>query len=148
MNFIKEYNEFNQKENDIEYEGPKDHFDHKCIEAFHNGEMVGRVQFKISNDDPPYHEVMVVNKNYRGDEYKIALKLKLLAILCNKKSYYYTKDLTPKGELFIKKYEKRGIWKLDENYERGKLIQLTEKGKNLSIEYGKELLGLDYEFEK
>jgi hypothetical protein len=56
--------------------------------------------------------------------------------------------LTPEGLPFIKKYEKRGIWKLDENYKKGKLIQLKEKGKNLAIEYGKELLGLDYEFEK
>jgi hypothetical protein len=146
MIFLKEYNEF--EEEVIEYKGPSDYYDKHSIESYHNNKMVGQVIFLISDDDPPYHEVMKVKKEYRGDKHKIALKLKLLAILYNKKSYYYTKDLTPEGLPFIKKYEKRGIWKLDENYKKGKLIQLKEKGKNLAIEYGKELLGLDYEFEK
>jgi predicted transcriptional regulator len=148
MIYIKEYKEFNEEDVIIEYKGPIVYHNQHCIEAFHNDKMVGQVIFKISDDDPPYHEVVIVNQKYRGQKYEIAFKLKLLAILYNKKSYYYTKDLTPKGRPFVEKYVSRGIWKLDEDYEKGKLISLTEKGKKLAVKYGKELLNIDFEFEK
>jgi len=137
--FIKESKE------EIIFVGPKDYYDTYCIEAYQSDVLTGRVIFSISDDEIPYHEVMSVKKEYRGSQYKIALKLKLLAILINKRSRYYTKDLSKSGLVFIKKYEDDGIWKLSE-YEKGKLITLTEKGKELSIKYGKELLNINIKY--
>jgi hypothetical protein len=137
--FIKESKE------EIIFVGPKDYYDTYCIEAYQSDLLAGRVIFSISDDEIPYHEVMSVKKEYRGSQYKIALKLKLLAILINKRSRYYTKDLSKSGLAFIKKYEDDGIWKLSE-YEKGKLITLTEKGKELSIKYGKELLNINIKY--
>jgi len=146
VEMINKFKEFiKESKEEITYVGPKDYYDVFCIEAYHSDELAGRVIFNISDDEVPYHEVMSVKKEFRGSQYKIALKLKLLAILVNKKSRYYTKDLSRSGLAFIEKYENDGIWKLSE-YEMGKLITLTEKGKELSIKYGKELLNINIEY--
>jgi hypothetical protein len=143
---INKFKEFiKESKEEIIYAGPKEYYDTYCIEAYQSDVLAGRVIFSISDDEIPYHEVMSVKKEYRGSQYKIALKLKLLAILINKRSRYYTKDLSKSGLAFIEKYEGDGIWKLSE-YQKGKLITLTEKGKELSIKYGKELLNINIKY--